>query len=239
MRPFLVVLVYVSSVSVGADRAEISHSGPNVPSRRSKRASILPYYYDNLLVQSMPPNQELKNWLVDEHNSYRRKVPATDMMMMFWSDKLAESAQRHADRCDFGHSTDRVKTGENIWAAPYQNYSDAVRLWYQEVHDPWCGCQHAYKHCCGHYVQVVWAKSYLLGCGFAHCRDIWGVRGRGHRNVLVCHYNPQGNTIYPRGGGSYYAVPAFNWADQNKPRCSECPSFAPACHEGLCYHTLG
>jgi hypothetical protein len=74
--------------------------------------------------------------------------------MMFWSDKLAASAQRHADRCDFRHSTDRVKTGENIWAAPYENYSDAVRLWYQEVHDPYCGCQHAYKHCCGHYVQV-------------------------------------------------------------------------------------
>jgi hypothetical protein len=30
-------------------------------------------------------------------------------------------------------------------------------------------------------------------------------------------------------------VPAFNWASDVKPRCSECPTDAPACYEGLCY----
>ena len=76
------------------------------------------------------------------------------MRMLYWSEELAASAQRHADRCDFRHSRDRVNVGENIWAAPYANYSDAITRWFQEVNDPRCGCNHAYKHCCGHYIQV-------------------------------------------------------------------------------------
>lgn len=54
----------------------------------------------------------------------------------------------------FRHSRDRVNVGENIWAAPYSNYSNAIRLWFDEVYDKKCDCKHAYKHCCGHYVQV-------------------------------------------------------------------------------------
>ncbi|KAK0417443.1 hypothetical protein QR680_013012 [Steinernema hermaphroditum] len=207
--------------------AEVSHSGPTLlGGEREKRAV---YYQDfnqfpNLLVSSEPPNDYLKMWITNEHNRFRKLVPATDMRMLYWSDELAASAQRHANRCDFRHSRDRVNVGENIWAAPYANYSDAVERWFQEVNDPRCGCNHAYKHCCGHYVQVVWAQTNLVGCGYARCNDVWGVQGRGHRHVFVCHYNPQGNT-----------VPAFTWATQNKPRCSDCPTDAPACYEGLCY----
>lgn len=76
------------------------------------------------------------------------------MRMLYWSEELAASAQRHANRCDFRHSRDRINVGENIWAAPYANYSDAVTRWFQEVNNPRCGCNHAYKHCCGHYIQV-------------------------------------------------------------------------------------
>lgn len=82
------------------------------------------------------------------------------MRMIYWSDKLAASAQAHANTCDFRHSRNRVNIGENIWAAPYTNYTDAIARWFNEVHDPMCGCNHAYKHCCGHYIQV----SVLLTC---------------------------------------------------------------------------
>lgn len=54
--------------------------------------------------------------------------------------------------------------------------------------------------------QVVWAKTNLVGCGFSRCRDVQGVWGRGHRNVFVCHYNPQGNTVFVTGRGQLYAV---------------------------------
>jgi hypothetical protein len=76
------------------------------------------------------------------------------MHMLHWNNELASTAQRHANRCDFGHSRDRQNVGENIWAAPFSNYSEAVERWFREVYDTSCACQHAYKHCCGHYVQV-------------------------------------------------------------------------------------
>ncbi|ETN79361.1 SCP-like protein [Necator americanus] len=206
--------------------------------QREKRAYFLrqfPYYSNNLLVTPDPPNDFMRKWITYEHNRYRRMVPASDMNMLYWSDELAASAQQHANTCDFRHSRGRVNVGENIWAAPYSNYSDAISIWFNEVHNPRCGCNHAYKHCCGHYVQVVWAKTNLVGCGFARCRDVQGLFGRGHRNVFVCHYNPQGNTVFVTGSGQLYAVPAFTWASGNKGRCSDCPASAPACFQGLCY----
>ncbi|KAH7731930.1 LON-1 protein [Aphelenchoides avenae] len=213
------------------------HTEP-VRSRR-KRSPYFNGYgtqgWPDLLLSSEAPNDYLKMWITNEHNRYRRMVPATNMRMLYWSEELAASAQRHANRCDFRHSRDRVNVGENIWAAPYANYSDAISRWFNEVNNPWCQCNHAYKHCCGHYVQVVWAQSSLVGCGYAHCQDVWGVYGRGHRHVFVCHYNPQGNTVYVTGQGSLYAVPAFTWATDDSQRCRDCPPDAPSCHEGLCY----
>ncbi|CAD5223138.1 unnamed protein product [Bursaphelenchus xylophilus] len=236
----------------------ISHSGPTNAlyghekffdepldhEQRVKRDVMYGYGYNNqynnngwpnLLLSAEPPTEYHKGWLTGEHNRYRRMVPATDMRMIYWSEELARSAQRHADRCDFRHSRDRVNVGENIWAAPYSNYSDAVLRWFDEVNNPRCGCSQGYKHCCGHYIQLVWARTTLVGCGYARCRDVWGVLGRGHSNVFVCHYNPQGNTVFINGYGQLVAAPAFTWAYNDNQRCSQCPPEAPACHEGLCY----
>ncbi|PIO54598.1 SCP-like protein, partial [Teladorsagia circumcincta] len=92
-----------------------------------------PYYYGNqLLVAANPPNVYLQKWITHEHNRFRRMVPASDMNMLYWSDELAASAQRHANTCDFRHSRGRRNVGENIWAAPYSNYSDAIALWFNE-----------------------------------------------------------------------------------------------------------
>lgn len=74
--------------------------------------------------------------------------------MIYWSKELAFSAQAYANTCNFNHSKNRNRIGENIWAAPTDNYSSAVFAWFREVNDPECQCNHAYKHCCGHYVQV-------------------------------------------------------------------------------------
>jgi hypothetical protein len=249
---FAVLLNSVTTTNVKflIGQPEVSHSGPtnalygheqfvddDAELHRNKRAPYFNNYrntWNEMLISSEPPTDFHKMWIASEHNRYRRMVPATNMRMLYWSEELAASAQRHANRCDFRHSRDRVNVGENIWAAPYANYSDAITRWFEEVNNPWCGCNHAYKHCCGHYIQVVWAQTNLVGCGFARCADVWGVTGRGHRNVFVCHYNPQGNTVYVTGHG-LYAVPAFVWAANDSQRCRDCPSDAPACHEGLCY----
>ncbi|KJH53182.1 SCP-like protein [Dictyocaulus viviparus] len=190
----------------------ISFLGPSLMNEtnaiRDKRNYYLNRYLygHQLLVNPEPPNDYMKNWITYEHNRYRRMMPASDMNMLYWSDKLAASAQLHANTCDFRHSRGRINIGENIWVAPYRDYSQAITLWFNEVYSPQCGCNHAYKHCCGHYVQVVWAQTNLVGCGFARCRDIQGLLGRGHQYVFVCHYNPQGNTVYVTATGQYQAV---------------------------------
>lgn len=200
----------------------------------SIRASNVRYPV-NYLRQSRPPNEKWRNYLIAKHNEYRSQVPATNMRYVYWNDYLARTAQAHADRCDFRHSNNRQNIGENIWAAGFSDYSDAVRLWFVEVYDKRCQCPHYYKHCCGHYVQVAWAETYQMGCGAARCRDIWGIQGRGHRNVLVCHYNPAGNTIILHPGGTYY-VPAFRRTNSTHGRCSDCPRGLNKCwNNKLCY----
>uniref|UniRef100_A0A0R3S0N6 SCP domain-containing protein n=1 Tax=Elaeophora elaphi TaxID=1147741 RepID=A0A0R3S0N6_9BILA len=82
-----------------------------------------------------------------------------------------------------------------------------------------------YIKSCHNCFKIVWAETNLVGCGYAKCRDILGIRNHGHRHIFVCHYNPQGNTVY---------MPAFTWAS-DRPRCSDCPSDAPACSQGLCF----
>ncbi|VDM67336.1 unnamed protein product [Strongylus vulgaris] len=104
--------------------------------RREKRGYFFPqiqYHSNSLLISPDPPNDYLKKWITYEHNRYRRMVPASDMNMLYWSEELAASAQRHANTCDFRHSKGRVNVGENIWAAPYSNYSDAISIWFNEV----------------------------------------------------------------------------------------------------------
>ncbi|MFH4979316.1 hypothetical protein AB6A40_006025 [Gnathostoma spinigerum] len=189
----------------------------------------------DFLLSEEPANEYMKVLLVEKHNKYRRKVRATNMKMMRWSEGLAISAQRHANACDFRHSKGRRNVGENIWAAPYSNYTEAVRLWFEEVSKPQCRCDDAFNYCCGHYLQVVWSKTDKVGCGYARCRDIWGIKYSTYRHIFVCHYNPRGNTIIFNGAGLVFRVPAFKRATNTSDQCSECPAEAPACEDGLCY----
>uniref|UniRef100_A0A183C496 SCP domain-containing protein n=1 Tax=Globodera pallida TaxID=36090 RepID=A0A183C496_GLOPA len=103
-----------------------------------------------------------------------------------------------------------------------------------KVNSPWCGCGTGYKHCCGHYTQMVWAATNLIGCGYAQCNGVVGVGGYA-RAVFVCHYNPQGNKVMSYSNGALYAFPAFTWARSESERCSQCPSDQPSCYQGLCY----
>ncbi len=43
---------------------------------------------------------------------------------------------------------------------------------------------------CGHYTQIVWRKSLLLGCGVATCQN-----GMDSEDIWICNYSPAGNII--------------------------------------------
>uniref|UniRef100_A0A8C8S062 ShKT domain-containing protein n=1 Tax=Pelusios castaneus TaxID=367368 RepID=A0A8C8S062_9SAUR len=168
-------------------------------------------------------NVDQQKEIVDKHNALRRGVMpnATNMLRMEWSPEAAQNAKNWANECTLSHSPpERRKTtgdcGENLYmsSAP-SSWSDAIQSWYNEVEDFKYGIGATRPMAVtGHYTQVVWYKSYQIGCAIAFCPD------REYSYFYVCHYCPPGNdenlikTPYKSG-----AV------------CGDCPN---DCDNGLC-----
>jgi len=132
-----------------------------------------------------------------EHNRVRAAVGA-GLPDLAWSDDLAQGAQAYADRltssCDLVHSGGPF--GENLaWFGGQQaTPAQVVDLWAAEgdcytfgrfLESDGCGgaCD-----ACGHYTQLVWRDTRLVGCGVAACA------GRGGE-IWVCNYDPPGNFV--------------------------------------------
>ncbi|GFN97511.1 peptidase inhibitor 16 [Plakobranchus ocellatus] len=171
-------------------------------------------------------NHEEAMAMLQRHNELRSSRKASDMMYMIWDDRLAESAQKWAEKCIFEHSTNRANlagfqhVGENLFAGTGKfDPAHVVQLWYNEVK------YYSYKskgcsHVCGHYTQVVWASSRALGCGVKYCPKFKSFRpGSGYH--VACHYGPGGNYV----GERPYALGDI---------CSKCPKNALFCVSGLC-----
>ncbi|KAI8481218.1 Peptidase inhibitor 16 [Branchiostoma belcheri] len=143
-----------------------------------------------------------------------------------WNEKLAAIAQDWADQCVYTQNIRREErfkgpVGENIYFT-LEKYraGEETKRWFEE------GQKYSYTTdtCtdkrCGHYTQVVWAKSREIGCGVKMC-DI--LQGLGWRNcyVIVCDYSPRGNRAYQK---PYTA---------GKP-CSQCQDGNNTCYDSLC-----
>jgi hypothetical protein len=144
-----------------------------------------------------PEANPLLQGITTAHNMARSSVmPAasTPIPALQWSTAIAAQAQAWADNCQFQHSGGNY--GENIYADTGQGtVNDVVADWVGERQD----YDYATNSCsgtCGHYTQVVWARSLNLGCGVAHCtkNSPFG----GPWNFWVCNYDPAGNLIGQR-----------------------------------------
>ncbi|XP_023666758.2 glioma pathogenesis-related protein 1-like [Paramormyrops kingsleyae] len=173
-------------------------------------------------------NETFIDMCVSAHNKHRSRVtpPASDMMYMTWDETLAKVAQDWASRCIFDHNPllqmpyklhpSFKAVGENIWRGwPVSIFSvePAVQLWVDEVQH----YTYMTKKCtgvCGHYTQVVWAKSYKVGCAVHVCS------GNPQFAIFVCDYGDAGNFVgrYPYQQGT---------------PCSSCPG--KKCWSNLCY----
>lgn len=134
--------------------------------------------------------------ITEAHNSARASVsPAAQSPIppLTWSATIAKTAQSWADNCMFEHSSGNY--GENIYADTGQGTAaDVVADWVSEKED----YNYASNSCagvCGHYTQVVWAKSLNLGCAMKRCtsNSPFGNFGGGVWNFWVCNYDPPGN----------------------------------------------
>uniref|UniRef100_A0A670IFX5 SCP domain-containing protein n=1 Tax=Podarcis muralis TaxID=64176 RepID=A0A670IFX5_PODMU len=162
--------------------------------------------------------------IVDKHNALRRGVqpPASNMLKMRWNSAAEANAKRWASNCKFAHSpsnqrvADGISCGENIYASSHATpWNDVIQAWYNEVKDFKYGDGAVRPGAVtGHYTQVVWHKSHLIGCHDAHCPQ------SRMKYLYVCQYCPAGNMMgslqTPYKSGS---------------PCGNCPG---SCDNGLC-----
>lgn len=123
-----------------------------------------------------------------------------------WSDTVAASAQQWVDHlaatsCSLEHEQQHTY-GENLAMGGSTDKSyvmspeAAVEGWAGEA-DNWTysakfaacsGCSSDQEY--GHYTQLVWRKSVVIGCGSAQCKS-----GNFYFTVIGCRYSPPGNYL--------------------------------------------
>ena len=66
-----------------------------------------------------------------------------------------------------------------------------IRMWYMEYKDYKYGDDEANDlHEIGHYTQIAWATTHLVGCGVSHCTGGRGPLGKDFF-MYVCNYAPR------------------------------------------------
>nr|Q2XXQ5.1 RecName: Full=Cysteine-rich venom protein DIS2; Short=CRVP; AltName: Full=Cysteine-rich secretory protein DIS2; Short=CRISP-DIS2; Flags: Precursor [Dispholidus typus]AAZ75596.1 CRISP-DIS2 [Dispholidus typus] len=188
-------------------------------------AAVLQQSFGNVDFNSESPRIKAKQReIVDKHNAFRRSVrpTASNMLRMEWYSEAASNAERWAYRCILDHSpkTSRIlngiKCGENIYMSSIpMTWIDIIKLWHDEYKNFIYGVgANPPGSVIGHYTQIVWYKSYRVGCAASYCPS------SSYNYFYVCQYCPAGNfaglTATPYKSG---------------PTCGDCPS---ACDNGLC-----
>ena len=154
------------------------------------------------------PASERYQYLTVLHNQIRQQQQLSPLQ---WSNKLAHHAQEWADylatqnQCRMKHrplsGVHQRIYGENIlWASPRRWLSSgAVEIQPLSVRDvvlAWLDEKKYYDYAanrcqtgeqCGHYTQIVWRSSRLIGCGMTLCSDLG--------QLWVCNYDPPGNYV--------------------------------------------
>jgi pathogenesis-related protein 1 len=136
------------------------------------------------------------------HNAIRAEVSASPPLQdLVWSADLAAVAQNYAEHlagdCKLVHSGGDF--GENLAFFSGETPAPArvVDLWASEKSCWTYGAFMAGDQCtnacnssggCGHYTQLVWRSTKLVGCGVAAC-------GNGNSEIWVCNYDPPGNFV--------------------------------------------
>ncbi|XP_037376802.1 cysteine-rich secretory protein 1 [Talpa occidentalis] len=170
--------------------------------------------------------EAVQNEIVAMHNTLRRNVvpPASNMLKMNWSEKAAQNARIWSNNCELRKSNALKRRitntfcGENIYLTSHlYSWSNVIGIWYNESkyfnYGDWSSV--GGDETIDHYTQIVWATSYLIGCGIASCHE-----RKSTRYFYVCHYCHEGND-----------PDKMNVPYNNGPPCGDCPK---DCEDKLC-----
>lgn len=176
------------------------------------------------------PNKSQRKLYLDLHNKYRRDAGASNMREVVWDDSLAEMALGWAKKCSWEHgqpenTSPYKQLGQNLYVATHElDIDDAVFQWHDEIKD-YDFDSNACSAVCGHYTQVVWDDTDVIGCAHYLCDVVEGIDPPlKDGQYVVCNYGPAGN--YPRK--------PFSKGDA----CTECSTDSFWCNDGLCASEL-
>ncbi|XP_037891590.1 CRISP/Allergen/PR-1 [Glossina fuscipes] len=180
--------------------------------------------------------EQEKQIILQEHNRLRQQVAtgrypgqpgAENMREIVWDNELAERAQKWAENCQFRHdphrTLNRFTMGQNlaiIWStAPLDpndgDFPSRIQNWFNEVQKYSYG--DAWSPKTGHYSQLVWGETNLIGCGFAEYKD-----ASKYNKLYVCNYGPGGNVV------------GYNPYQVGRPSCSVYGLKQSTRYQGLC-----
>ncbi|XP_011505879.1 PREDICTED: cysteine-rich secretory protein 2-like [Ceratosolen solmsi marchali] len=152
-------------------------------------------------------DKKVQRKIVLYHNFFRSRVdpPAANMLVMKWHDGAAKAAQKWAEAC-YALTHDNAtglhidafgSCGQNIFISTARvPWFFAIKTWFSEERLFSYGAtpEHNELNKIGHYTQMVWATSHLVGCGWAQCDGKNGPRGIPYFSY-VCNYCPGGNRV--------------------------------------------
>ncbi len=151
-------------------------------------------------------------------------IPNPAIPRVFWDPELANASSGYSQQCTWQHSSDRINTGENLYAStdPSADVRDAVDAWANEHVDYDFNtntCSPGRQ--CGHYTQLVWQESLLIGCGQTSCSPLYYPNGdvvADQANYVVCRYATAGNILgtapYDTAGIATDRLPVFTETDR-------------------------
>ncbi|XP_064626188.1 cysteine-rich venom protein Mr30-like [Lineus longissimus] len=186
----LVLVLLVASVHVSDVKAECDKKFSDVAADHTACSTI-----DKSVGGVKGIDATTKAQILKISNDYRARQQAKNMAKLVWDDEVAMIAQKHAERCVYGHDENyqrnipgRFSVGQNI-AIGRSNWELSLRDWYIEVDNFVYGMgAKDVKEDIGHYTAMVWATTLKIGCGYAKC-DYKG----NDLGYYVCNYGPAGN----------------------------------------------
>uniref|UniRef100_A0A1I7SB68 SCP domain-containing protein n=1 Tax=Bursaphelenchus xylophilus TaxID=6326 RepID=A0A1I7SB68_BURXY len=181
-----------------------------------------------------------RQYVVDLHNQFRSQMAlgqaagyggflfpqASDMQKFQYDLTLEAEAQSWAANCIYQHPT-VLDYGQNLAQSfatdDMTALNDSMYAWWTEISIYPYGPQVlVFSHETGHFTQMAWANSNRVGCAVQFCtngpQNGWNFDNYA---LTICDYSPPGNVLTE----PLYLI---------GPACSNCPSLADQCSNGLC-----